>query len=120
MNTNTIITIDLSKEIIPANIVAALHGKSETTEQMFARQEMEKEERTRLWEEEARADINKQLIEHGYASISPMKSYLYNRDEIVKICEKLKKEYKSKGYFVGGYGEYAKTNSKIYELCVIA
>ena len=118
--TNTIITIDLSKEIIPANVIAALHGKSETTEQMFARLRMEQEERTRQWEADTRANLNAQLIEKGYAVLRAEDSSLYKRADIVKICKKLHKEFKANGFHFGGWGEYASTNKKVYELIIHA
>lgn len=120
MITGTIITIDLSKEIIPANVIAAMHGRTETTEQMYERWRMEQAERTRQWEADTRAELNAQLIEKGYAVLRVDKSSLYNRSDIVKICNKLKKEFKAHGFSVGGWGEYATTNSKVYELIIRA
>lgn len=120
MITNTVITIDLSKEIIPANVIAAIHGRSETTEQAYARWRMERAERTRQWEADTRADLNAQLIEKGYAILRVEKSSLYDRSEIVKICNKFKKEFHAHGFSVGGWGEYATTNSKVYELIIRA
>lgn len=118
---NTIITIDLSKEIIPANVIAALHGKTETTEQMYARMRMEREERTRQWEADTRTNLNAQLIEKGYAILRVENSpLLYNRADLVKICKKLHREFKASGFSIGGWGEYATTNKKVYEMIIQA
>ncbi len=120
MINGTVITIDLSKEIIPANVIAAIHGRTETTEQMHERLRMEQSVRTRQWEADTRAKLNAQLIEKGYTILIVEKSSLYDRSDIVKICNKLKKEFESHGFSVGGWGEYATTNKKVYELIIRA
>lgn len=120
MTTNTITTINLSEEIIPANVIAALHGETETTKQRQARMVLERKERTLQWEADARASLNTQLIQDGRAClIVEDNPDLYDRKDLVKICKKLSQEFEKKGFTIGGYGEYAPTNKKVYSLYII-
>lgn len=115
---DTIITIDLAKGIVPVEVVAILHGLEETTKQRREREKATRQENAQMFEIEARANINAQLLEKGYAVICPMASELYYRADIIKICKKLRNEFSDSGYTIGGWGEYALSNKKIYELCV--
>ena len=56
---NTIITIDLSKEVIPADILAMIRGKEETTMQAKERMKTEYLENLENWKNEIRMNINK-------------------------------------------------------------
>ena len=116
---NTIITIDLSKEIIPANIVAAIHGESETTKQKNERLDREKADRAKEWEKETLVAINTQLIEKGIAFVKVPVMSNYHRADIVKICDKLWKAYEKKGFVVGGYGEYSPSNPNYWYSFVV-
>lgn len=115
---NTTITIDLSKEIIPATFIAAIHGKAETTAQARARVELERKLRAEQWEVDTRVNLNAQLIEKGYAILRVDESVNCDRGEIVKICKKFRREFEAKGFTVGGWGEYSLSNTKIYELFI--
>ena len=106
---NTIITIDLSKEVIPADILAMIRGKEETTMQAKERMKTEYLENLENWKNEIRMNINKDLIEKGFSAvIVPNLSY-FKREDICRICEDLIKEYAEKGYFTQPF-EYAKSN----------
>lgn len=119
MTTNNIITINLSEEIIPADVIAALHGETETTKQRQARMNLERKERTLQWEANTRANLNTQLIENGRAYVVVEDDpNLYDRKDLVKICKKLSQEFEKKGFTIGGYGEYAATNKKVYSLYI--
>ena len=119
MITNTITIINLSEEIIPANVIAAIHGQTETTKQKWARMESERKERILQWEADTRADLNTQLIENGSAHLVVEDNpNLYDRKDLVKICKKLSQEFEKKGFTIGGYGEYAATNKKVYSLYI--
>lgn len=121
MTTDTIITINLSEEIIPANIIATMHGRTETTKQKWSRMELERKERTLQWEADTRANLNTQLIESGRAHLAVYNEPdLYDREDIVKICKKLSQEFEKKGFAIGGWGAYAETNKKVYELFIMA
>ena len=56
---NTIITIDLSKEVIPAGILAMIGGQKETTMQTKERMKTEYLENLENWKNETRMNINK-------------------------------------------------------------
>lgn len=115
---DTIITIDLAKGVVPAEVVAILHGLEETTKQKWEREKAERRENARKFEIEARTYINAELLEKGYAIICPTTSELYYREDIVDICKKLKNEFSDNGYAIRGWGEYALSNNKIYELAI--
>lgn len=115
---DTIITIDLSKEVIPAEVIAILQGLKETTAQKQAKENIKKKEAAKIFEVEARTALNIQLLEKGYAFLCPLKSDSYYREDIIQICEKLKNEFLNNGYTVGGWGEYSPSNKRIYELRV--
>lgn len=115
---DTIITIDLAKGVVPVEVVAILHGLEETTKQKQERERAERRENARMFEIEARTNINAQLLEKGYAIICPTTSELYCRTDIVKICKKLSNEFSDSGYTIRGWGEYALSNNKIYELAI--
>ena len=106
---NTIITIDLSKEVIPADILAMIRGKEETTMQAKERIKTEYLENLENWKNEIRMNINKDLIEKGFSAvIVPNLSY-FKREDICRVCEDLIKEYAEKGYSTQSF-EYAKSN----------
>lgn len=115
---NTIITIDLSKEVIPADILAMIRGKEETTMQAKERMKTEYFENLENWKNETRMNINKDLIEKGFSAvIVPNLSY-FKREDICRVCEDLIKEYAEKGYFTQPF-EYAKSNFyKWYKMIV--
>lgn len=116
---NTIITIDLSKDIIPADIVAKLRGKEETTQQRFARQRAERAAQVEEWKRATHAKINTALIEHGYFCETFGRDTPLRRSELVEFCKKLDNDFRKMGYTTGGYGEYAETNYyKWYELYI--
>ena len=106
---NTIITIDLSKEIIPADILAMIRGEEETAMQAKERMKTEYLENLENWKNETRMNINKDLIEKGFSAvIVPNLSY-FKREDICRVCEDLIKEYAERGYFTQPF-EYAKSN----------
>lgn len=106
---NTIITIDLSKEVIPADILAMIRGKEETTMQAKERMKTEYLENLENWKNETRMNINKDLIEKGFSAvIVPNLSY-FKREDICKVCKDLVKEYAEKGYSTHPF-EYVKSN----------
>ena len=106
---NTIITIDLSKEVIPADILAMIRRKEETTMQAKERMKTEYLENLENWKNEIRMNINKDLIEKGFSAvIVPNLSY-FKREDICGVCKELIQEYAEKGYFTQPF-EYAKSN----------
>ena len=106
---NTIITIDLSKEILPADIVATIRGENETTMQVREKIKKQYLEMLEKWEIEIRTNINKDLIEKGFATVHVPHLEYYKRKDICSICNDLIQEYAEKGYFTQSY-EYAKSN----------
>ena len=106
---NTIITIDLSKEVIPANILAMIRGEEETTMQAKERMKTEYLENLENWKNETRMNINKDLIEKGFSAIIVPNLSYFKREDICGVCEDLIKEYAEKGYFTQPF-EYAKSN----------
>lgn len=118
--TNTVITIDVANEVIPAEVIARLRGMKETSQQAEKRHKKEYEEEVKNFEKEARMEINKSLLENGYAKITIDNWCKIKREDACGICEKLKKEFDKAGYMTGGWGKYADTNYyQWYELVVI-
>ena len=106
---NTIITIDLSKEVIPADILAMIRGKEETTMQAKERMKTEYLENIEKRKNETRMNINKDLIEKGFSVVTVPNLTYFEREDICGVCEDLIKEYAEKGYFTQPF-EYAKSN----------
>ena len=106
---NTIITIDLSKEILPADIVAMIRGENETTMQVKEKIKTQYPEMLEKWETEIRTNINKDLIEKGFATVQVPYLIHYKKEDICGICNDLIQEYAEKGYFTQSY-EYANSN----------
>lgn len=99
---NTIVTVDLSKKVISAEMVAMLRGEKTTKTQL------------QEFEEKLRADINNSLINKGRATICLAPHHKFERRQVLAITHKLQEEFKSQGYMVGGY-DYADSNKK--QLC---
>ena len=106
---NTIITIDLSKEVIPADILAMIRGKEETTMQAKERMKIEYLENLENWKNEIRMNINKDLIEKGFSAVIVPNLTYFEREDICGVCKELIQEYAEKGYFTQPF-EYAKSN----------
>ena len=106
---NTIITIDLSKEVIPADILAMIRGKEETTMQAKERMKTEYLENLENRKNEIRMNINKDLIEKGFSAIIVPNLSYFKREDICRACEDLIKEYAEKGYSTQPF-EYVKSN----------
>ena len=106
---NTIITIDLSKEVIPADILAMIRGEKETTMQAKERMKTEYLENLENWKNEIRMNINKDLIEKGLSVITVPNLAYFEREDICGVCKELIQEYAEKGYFTQPF-EYAKSN----------
>ena len=106
---NTIITIDLSKEVIPADILAMIRGKEETTMQAKERMKTEYLENLENWKNEIRMNINKDLIEKGLSVVTVPNLTYFERKDICGVCKELIQEYAEKGYFTQPF-EYAKSN----------
>lgn len=105
---NTIITIDLSKEILPADIVAMIRGENETTMQVKEKIKKQYLERLEKWKIETRTNINKDLIENGFATVH-VPCLEFKREDVCNVCNDLIQEYAEKGYYTYSY-EYAKSN----------
>ena len=101
-----IISADLVKAlktgvIVPAEILAEIKGMKETTAAREARIDQAYKAKLKNWEENLRAEINLNLIcdgKYDNCFFSDKQNYL--REDIVKICDKIAKEFKAKGYFV--------------------
>lgn len=106
---NTIITIDLSKEILPADIVAMIRGENETTMQVKEKIKKQYLECLEKWKIETRTNINKDLIEKGFAIVDVPHLEYYKREDICGICNDLIQEYAEKGYLTQPF-EYAKSS----------
>ena len=106
---NTIITIDLSKEVIPADILAMIKGKKETTMQARERIKTEYFEKLENWKSETRMNINKDLIEKGLSVITVPNLDYFKREDICRVCKDLIQEYAEKGYFTQPF-EFVKSN----------
>ena len=106
---NIITAIDLSKEVLPADIVAMIRGENETTMQAKERAETEYFENLENWKKETRMNINKSLIESGFAIINVPHLAYFKRGDICGACNDLIQEYTQKGYLIQSF-EYAKSN----------
>lgn len=112
MNETTLI-FDLTKDIIPAELIAKIHGKNETTIQKEERIEKELTENAKRWKMEMMASINAQLIQRGIVDVTIESSYNYRRKDLVAISAEIRKAYASKGYKTNFY-EYATSNRNLW------
>lgn len=105
----TMVTFDLANEAIPAEVIAKMLGRNETTLQKEVRLENEKAERTKQWEKDLFVSLNRQLISKGVAHVMVFSDRDYDRKDLVSICAKAEKVFANNGYKTGFF-EYAESN----------
>ena len=117
------ITLDLTKETINAEVLATIL-QTKTTRQKDEDFKKEVERLRKEFKNNLILEVNTDILtteRHYFRKTfdSRTQNYLIDRDTVVNACQEVAEMFRKQGYTIRGYGRYADSNSKWYELIIM-